>query len=82
MEYDEEPFYGKSTDRTYATLTSKMLLNEEQQKHLIGLFNQEMAQFRALYHDLPLTNYRDFGRKRIGFDFAYRLASKLVKQII
>lgn len=82
MEYDEESFYGKSTDRTYATLTSKLPLNEEQQKRLIDLFNDEMTHFRALYHDLPLTNYRDFGRKRIGFDFAYRLASKLVKQIV
>lgn len=76
LEYDTERFYGISTDRTYATLVSSIPLTEEQQKSIIDGFNSELSLFREEYSDLGLTNYRDYNRKRIGFDFVYRLATK------
>ena len=75
VEYDEKPYYGKETDRTYATLTSKMPLTQEQEKKLITEFNTRLNNFRKKYHNLSMTNYRDYNRKRIGFTFAYQLMS-------
>ena len=76
LEFDTERFYGISTDRTYATLVSSIPLTEEQQKSIIDGFNSELSLFREEYSDLGLTNYKDYNRKRVGFDFVYRLATK------
>lgn len=61
MEYDEKPFYGKSTDRTYATLTSKMLLNEEQQKALLVFSIKKWRNFAlsTMTFHLPITAILD-----------------------
>lgn len=76
LEYEPELYYGINTDRSYATLVSDVPLTEQEQKDLIDNFNKELNAFRNQYSDLVLTNYRDYNRKRIGFDFAYRLATK------
>jgi hypothetical protein len=81
LEYCEIPFYGKPTDRTYATFISDIKLDEETQKTLIAKFNEELNSFREQFGNLSLTNYRDFNRKRIGFTMAYKLASKILKEI-
>lgn len=81
LDYDEELFYGKSTDRSYATFISDVPISVENQKELINRFNNELNSFREFYYDLPMTNFRDFGRKRIGFDFAYKLASKILNEL-
>ena len=78
VEYCEEPYYGKQSDRTYATLTCKKELTIEKQKQLIQHFNQELENFRIKYHDISMTNYRDYNRKRIAFTFAYQLATKIL----
>lgn len=80
LTYGEEPYYGKNTDRVYATLTSKINLSEEQQRELVQQFNLELENFRRQYYDLPMTNYRDFNRKRIGFTFAYQLLTKIYNE--
>ena len=82
LEYCEQPYYGKQSDRTYATFTCKYQLSIEQQKQLIKEFNRQLEDFRAKYHDLSMTNYRDYNRKRIGFTFAYKLASKILEEIL
>lgn len=66
------------TDRVYATLTCSEELSPEKQQLLIKKFNEEIEDFRAKYHNLVFTNYRDFNRKRIGFDYAYKLMSKIL----
>ena len=71
VEYDETPFYGKETDRTYATLTCKFPLTKEQEMLLIKEFNIRLNKFREQYNNISMTNYRDYNRKRIGFTFAY-----------
>lgn len=77
LEYDETPYIGKNTDRMLATLTCQKELSQQQEKKLIEKFNQRLEAFREEYADLPLTNYRDFNRKRIGFTFAYQLLTKI-----
>ena len=80
VEYNEELFYGKDTDRTYATLTCKFPLTKDQEMILIDEFNTRLTDFRKQYHNLSMTNYRDYNRKRIGFTFAYQLMSLIYKE--
>lgn len=77
VEFEPDYYYGKTTDRVYATLTCKYKLSEEQEKELINEFNLQLEEFRKKYYDLSMTNYRDYNRKRIGFTFAYQLLSKI-----
>ncbi len=81
LEYCEEPFYGKASDRSYATFVSDVFLSEENQKEIIEQFNKELNNFREQFGNLSLTNYRDYNRKRIGFTLAYQLASKIYLDI-
>ena len=80
VEYEPNKYYGKNTDRVYATFTSKKELTEEQENFLIAEFNKQLEAFRKQYCDLSMTNYRDYNRKRIGFTFAYQLLSKIYKE--
>ncbi|MDR2527133.1 MAG: Eco57I restriction-modification methylase domain-containing protein [Rickettsiales bacterium] len=48
-----------------------------EQERLIELFNHELENKRVLYHSLFMTNYRDKGRKRISFNFAYNFINYL-----
>lgn len=81
VEYDEKPYEGKNTDRIYATLTCKCPLTKEEELRLIERFNEKLEQFRKTYYDLPMTNYRDYDRKRISFTFAYQLMSIVYNEI-
>lgn len=81
LEYNEEHHYGIPTDRVFATLVSKYELPEESQKKIVDRFNYELNQKRNEYSNLILTNYRDYNRKRIGFDFAYKLCSKILGEL-
>ena len=81
LEYCEVPFEGKTSDRTYATFTSKVKLTKEQELQLITEFNKQLEDFRNKYYDLSLTNYRDYNRKRIGFTFAYQLLTKIYNEL-
>ena len=81
LSYEEEYYYGISTDRVYATLVSDKELTKEQQKELIYRFNKELNAKRDEYFNLILTNYRDYNRKRVGFEFVYKLCSKILLEI-
>lgn len=81
IEYDETPYVGKVSDRTYLTFTTKKDLTDEQQKQLIDEFNRRLNKEREKYHNLILTNYRDWNRKRIGFTFAYKLLSMITREL-
>ena len=50
----------------------------EMEKSILG----RMTKIRNEYKDISMTNYRDYNRKRIGFDFAYKLATHVAKSII
>lgn len=76
----DEPYCGKQSDRIYATLVSEVPLTERRQRELAVDFNEALACARALHYNLLFTNYRDYNRKRIGFDFAYKLLTKLLEE--
>lgn len=78
----EEPYIGKNSDRVYATFVCDMPISEEVQHQMVDLFNEKFEQFRLDTFDLALTNYRDFNRKRVGFDFAYRFLSMVYDDIM
>ena len=60
----------------YATLDCAADLSEEQQRVLIEKVNIELNKLRDKYGNLLFTNYRDNNRKRVSFDFIYKLCSK------
>jgi hypothetical protein len=86
LSINKEYFYGKETDRTFATI---ILPNEysdltiEQQENICLEFNNMLNNYRDIYHSLFLTNYRNstssYSRKRIGFDVVYKLISYILK---
>jgi len=84
LEYNEEPYVGKQTDRMFATLifcgfNRKITIKE--QKKIIDDFNKLLNSYRDKYKSMFLTNYRDFGRKRIGFDMVYNMVEYLMEQL-
>lgn len=80
--YNTETYIGKNTDRVFATLYCKQKLDENIQKQIIEEFNLFLNSNRKKYNNLILTNYRDFGRKRISFDDAYKICSMILLKLI
>jgi len=64
---------GKESSRNMAYLMFKKPLSLEEQEKLIRLFNEELEDARNKHLSLFLTNFRDNNRKRISFDFTYKL---------
>lgn len=58
-----------------------MKISEDVQKKMVELFNKRFEQFRLDTFDLALTNYRDYNRKRVGFEFAYRFLSMIYDEV-
>ena len=80
LEWRDEPYYGKNTDRMFASLDCTLELSEAQQKQIIEKVNQFLCEFRNKYRNLPFTNYHDNNRKRVGFDFIYKLCTKICSE--
>lgn len=72
-DYGVSGLVGKNTSRNMAYLLFKKELDIDTQRKLIAYFNEELEQNREKYLSLFLTNFRDNNRKRISFDFAYKL---------
>lgn len=77
LEYNEVPYVGKNTDRMFATLVFENKITIKKQKEIILRFNELLTHYRHKYKSMFLTNYRDFGRKRINFDLVYSIVSYL-----
>lgn len=71
--YKVHGLVGKSTSRNMAHLIFKEKIGLDTQKKLINYFNKELNKTRQNYFSLFLTNFRDNNRKRIGFNFTYKL---------
>lgn len=71
--YGVNGLVGKESSRNMAYLIFESNLNIETQIKLISCFNEELRENREKYLSLFLTNFRDNNRKRISFDFAYKL---------
>jgi hypothetical protein len=70
--YKKTCLIGKHTSRNIAYITIDNVSINEQRK-LICAFNKTLNELRNKYHSLFLTNFRDNDRKRISFDFCYKL---------
>ena len=81
LQYNTQHFYGKVSDRIFATLTCKEKLSINEQKEVIEMANQMISDFRNENYDLGLTNYRDRGRKRISFTECYKICSYCLEKI-
>ena len=85
LEIIDEPYYGKQSDRSKASIVLDIDLTVEQQEELCRLFNKHLEEFREEYHSLFLSNFREssslYARKRIGFTQAYKLIGALTKKI-
>lgn len=75
-------FYGKNTDRAFATICFNKEISLDNQKLICDKFNQKINFYRQKYKSLFLTNFRcstkHMARKRIGFDLAYSIISNII----
>lgn len=71
----DEPYYGKESDRTIATLDCVEALTDQEQILIVQEANKLITNYRESCFNLCFTNYRDRNRKRIGFKEAYAFAS-------
>ncbi len=78
--YNIKALVGKNTSRTFAHLIFEKDLTIQEQLDLMEKFNQELEKNRQRYYSLFLTNFRDNGRKRISFTFAYKLLNYIYQK--
>lgn len=76
-DYGVECLISKPTSRHMIYLMFRDHVNVQQQKQLLELFNENLEKLRTDFCSLFLTNYRDNDRKRISFDFVYKLINYL-----
>ena len=72
-----EYLVSKETSRHMIQLIFEKEVPVKKQERLLDLFNEYVEQLRKKHLSLFLTNYRDNDRKRISFDFAYKLVNYL-----
>ncbi len=71
--YEVSGLVGKQTSRNMAYLLFKKDLDIQTQRKIIDYFNNELNKARSEHLSFFLTNFRDNNRKRISFDFSYKL---------
>lgn len=76
LQISDQPYFGKVSSRTYATIIINPPINDEE--GLVRRFNTFLEEKRKEYHSLFLSTYREFDRKRISFTLAYRIINHLL----
>lgn len=71
-------YNGKKEDRMFATLNCEKDLTIREQVELANKFNTLITKVKKQYGNLIFSNYRDFGRKRISLDDAYKICTFLL----
>lgn len=66
---------SKESSRHMIYFIFKNKISISEQEKIIDIFNRDINRMRDKYSSLFLTNYRDNGRKRISFDFAYKFVN-------
>ncbi|ABT14412.1 DNA methyltransferase [Paramecium bursaria Chlorella virus NY2A] len=82
--YDETPYEGKSTSRSYATLCFNISLTDDEQRKIANEFTRFIEEKRTEYHSLFLPMYREskeYARKRIPFDLSYKIVSYIIDRL-
>ena len=84
LEYDENHFFGKESDRTIATIVSNKPIEDE--RELVKKFNSKIEFYRDKYNSLFLSTYRNstknYMRKRISFKQAYKFLQNIMDEKI
>jgi len=75
--YDVEALISQKTSRNQIQIIFKNSIEIQKQQDLITLFNDKINEMRDEYFSLFMTNFRDKDRKRISFNFAYKLINYL-----
>jgi hypothetical protein len=73
----KDEYEGKKTDRVFARIFCDKEISIDEQIFIMEEFNEYLNASRKEYANLILSNYRDFGRKRISFDLVYRILTKI-----
>jgi hypothetical protein len=63
-----------------AHLIFKKPLSIEKQQKIMNIFNETLNDNRQKYSSFFLTNFRDNNRKRLSFDFAYKLINLIYEE--
>lgn len=79
-EYGILGLVGKNTSRNMAHIIFKKDLSIEKQQEIMYKFNEELNKNREKYFSFFLTNFRDNNRKRISFDFTYKLLNYIYRE--
>lgn len=86
LSYRDNYYFGKMTDRAFATLCINIPLTQKQEYDIINEFNRILEEERERYNSLFLTGFRNstknYSRKRISFDVVYRIVEKIIKEKI
>lgn len=82
---NKEHYYGKESDRSFATLVMDKIYSPEQEVMICDKFNELLEFYRDKYNSMFLTNFRNstssYARKRISFDVAYKLVGYIIKNL-
>jgi len=82
LEYRDTPFYGKISDRSFATITSNIKI--ENVEYVINSFNRIIEYYRIKYNSLFLTNFRNstkhYVRKRLTFKLAFNIIQHILNK--
>jgi len=73
--YNVDCLVSKESSRHMIYFIFKNKISISEQERIIDIFNREINRMRDKYSSLFLTNYRDNGRKRISFNFAYKFVN-------
>ena len=78
----DDYYYGIKTDRAFATIVLPFWISYKDQQSVCDEFNRILNYYRIKYNSMFLTTYREAKngkiRKRIAFNDAYKLISKII----
>lgn len=78
--FEKDCLVGKNTSRNIAYIILPTNIKIQEQEVIIQKFNTQLNDLRNKYSSLFLTNFRDNNRKRISFEFCYKLISKIIDE--
>lgn len=82
LQIRDEPYYGKDSDKTFATLICSRQLTEDQLHRIVRYFNNFLEGERRKDHSMFLTNFRnstrEYARKRLDFASIYKLVEYFI----
>ncbi len=80
--YNLHCLVSKESSRHMIHLMFTKAISIEDQEKIIEIFNHTINTLRDKYSSLFLTNFRDNGRKRISFDFVYKMINYIYQKDI